>query len=261
MNVGEMQRKLAVWSTENRERKFDRLLRVIANREWLMEAATKTLASAGAKTAGIDGVVRDRLKPNLAHEIERLRRELLDGSYRPHPVRRVFIPKQNGKLRPLGIPTLRDRIVQRAMVMVMEPIWESDFHRNSYGFRPRRSVHHAIQAVAAQLTDAGRGRMKGRWVIEGDLASYFDTVHHRKLVGCIKRRIRAKSQAVSPSRNSHARTMQSTRWSGRRSHCPSRRNLASPFPNPVSKTSPASLCSSCDASTATANGVSRSSPR
>ena len=70
-----------------------------------------------------------------------------------------------------------------------------------------------------------------------------------------------KRTAVSPSRNSHARTMKSTRWSGKRSHCPSRRKLASPFPNPVSKTSLASLCSSCDASTATANGVSRSSPR
>ena len=70
-----------------------------------------------------------------------------------------------------------------------------------------------------------------------------------------------KRTAISPSRNSHARTMKSTRWSGRRSHCPSRRNLESPFPNPVSKTSPASLCSSCGASTATANGVSRSSPR
>ncbi len=190
MDVGEMQRKLAVWSTEDRERRFDRLLRVIANTEWLMEAAKKTLASPGAKTAGIDRVTRDRLVPLLEREVQCLRRELLDGSYRPSPVRRVYIPKQNGKLRPLGIPTLRDRIVQRAMVMAMEPIWESDFHRNSYGFRPKRSVHHAIQAVAAQMTDAGRGRTKGRWVIEGDLASYFDTVHHRKLVGCIKRRIR-----------------------------------------------------------------------
>jgi RNA-directed DNA polymerase len=190
MDVGEMQRKLAIWSTESRGRKFDRLLRLIANREWLLEAAKKTLASAGAKTAGVDQVTRARLMPVLENEVDALRGELLDGSYHPHPVRRVYIPKQNGKLRPLGIPTLRDRIVQRAMVMVMEPIWESDFHRNSYGFRPKRSVHHAIQAVAAQMTDAGRARTKGRWVIEGDLASYFDTVHHRKLIGCIKRRIR-----------------------------------------------------------------------
>src|SRR5271154_2423952 len=134
MDVGEMQRKLAVWSTENRERKFDRLLRLIANREWLLEAAKKALASAGAKSAGVDQVTRERLTPVLDHEVDALRRELLDGKYHPLPVRRVYIPKQNGKLRPLGIPTLRDRIVQRAMVMAMEPIWESDFHRNSYGF-------------------------------------------------------------------------------------------------------------------------------
>ena len=189
MDIGEMQRKLAVWSTEQPERKFDPLLRLIANREWLSEAAHKALSSAGAKTAGVDRVTRERLTPTLEHEIDVLRRELLDGSYRPRPVRRVYIPKQNGKLRPLGIPTLRDRIVQRAMVMAMEPIWESDFHRNSYGFRPKRSVHHAIQAVAAQMTDTGRSRTKGRWAIEGDLASYFDTVHHRKLVSCVKRRI------------------------------------------------------------------------
>ena len=113
MDVGEMQRKLAVWSTENRERKFDRLLRLIANREWLLEAAKKALASAGAKTAGVDHVTRERLTPVLDHEVDTLQRELLDGKYHPLPVRRVYIPKQNGKLRPLGIPTLRDRIVQR----------------------------------------------------------------------------------------------------------------------------------------------------
>lgn len=190
MVVAEMQRKLATWSTQDAERKFDRVLRVIADREWLNEATRKTLASPGAKTAGIDGMTRERFASARDQELTNLRRQLLDGSYRPSAVRRVYIPKQNGKLRPLGIPTLRDRIVQRAMLMVMEPIWESDFHRNSYGFRPRRSVHQAIQAVAAQTTDAGLGRTKGRWVIEGDLASYFDTVHHRKLVNCVRRRIR-----------------------------------------------------------------------
>ncbi len=78
------------------------------------------------------------------------------------------------------IPALRDRIVQRAMLMVMEPIWESDFHRLSYGFRPERSVHHAIRTVKFQLQDGNH--TVGRWVIEGDLASYFDTVHHRLLI-------------------------------------------------------------------------------
>lgn len=78
---------------------------------------------------------------------------------------------------------------KRALTLALEPIWESDFHRNSYGFRPRRGVRHAIQAATLQMTDTQKAR-KGRWVIEGDLASYFDKVHHRKLVGCVKRRIR-----------------------------------------------------------------------
>src|SRR5208283_3626706 len=79
-----------------------------------------------------------------------------------------------------GVPTLTDRIVQRAMLMVMEPIWESDFHRLSYGFRPERSVHHAVRTVKIQLQDATDTR--GRWIIEGDLASYLDTVSYSPLV-------------------------------------------------------------------------------
>jgi group II intron reverse transcriptase/maturase len=128
-----------------------------------------------------------RLEVGLDQHLDRLRANLLDGSYRPTPVKRIYIPKTNGKLRPLGIPTLIDRIVQRAMLMAMEPIWESDFHRNSYGFRPERSVHHAVRTVRMQLQDSGS--TKGRWIIEGDLASYFDTVHHKLLLKGVRRRV------------------------------------------------------------------------
>src|SRR5664280_3444482 len=183
-----MQSKLATWSTENRERKFDRLLRLIADRTWLSEAARITLASSGARTPGVDGIDKRMMEGNLHHVLATMREELLAGSYCPLPARRVYIPKANGKLRPLGIPSLRDRIVQRAMLMAMEPIWESDFHSGSYGFRPERSVHHAVRTVRMQLQD-GSGS-KGRWIIEGDLASYFDTVHHRLLLKCVRRRIR-----------------------------------------------------------------------
>lgn len=170
------------------QRKFDRLLRLMADRTWLAEAARVTLSSSGAKSPGIDGIDKFQLEPVLNDELARLRAELLSGEYRPSPARRVLIPKANGKQRPLGIPTLRDRIVQRAMLMVMEPIWESDFHRDSYGFRPQRSVHHAIRSVKLQLQDGSHSR--GRWVIEGDLTSYFDTVHHRQLMRCVRKRIR-----------------------------------------------------------------------
>lgn len=187
MIINEMQHKLATWSTADRERKFDRLLRIIADRSWLAEAARITLASSGARTPGIDGVDKHAMQTDLPDELERIRAELLEGSYRPQPARRVYIPKANGKQRPLGIPSLRDRIVQRAMLMVMEPIWESDFHRLSYGFRPERSVHHAIRTVKFQLQD-GTYEV-GRWIVEGDLASYFDTVHHKLLMKCLRKRI------------------------------------------------------------------------
>ena len=188
MIIREMQSKLATWSSADKERKFDRLLRMMANRSWLQEAARVTLASRGAKTPGIDGMDKQTMEHDLQYQLDTIRAELLAGGYQPQPARRVYIPKANGKQRPLGIPTLRDRIVQRAMLMAMEPIWESDFHRLSYGFRPERSVHHAIRTVKFQLQDSAH--TSGRWVIEGDLASYFDTVHHKLLMKCVRKRIR-----------------------------------------------------------------------
>ncbi len=187
MIISEMQHKLATWAECDQTRRFDRLLRLIANREWLAEAARIVLSSRGARTPGIDGMDKQRLQGNLENLLDELREQLLVGTYRPQPGKRIYIPKSNGKLRPLGIPTLTDRIVQRAMLMAMEPIWESDFHRLSYGFRPERSVHHAVRTVKIQLQDGTHQR--GRWIIEGDLASYFDTVHHRLLLKCVRRRI------------------------------------------------------------------------
>jgi RNA-directed DNA polymerase len=187
--ISEMQHKLATWAEGDANRRFDRLLRLIADRAWLAEAARIVLASSGAKTSGIDGMDKQRMQADLTVHLASLRTDLLTGNYHPQPVKRVYISKANGKKRPLGIPTLKDRIVQRAMLMAMEPIWESDFHRLSYGFRPERSVHHAVRTVKIQLQDSDAGT-RGRWIIEGDLASYFDTVHHRLLLRCVRRRIR-----------------------------------------------------------------------
>ena len=96
-----------------------------------------------------------------------------------------------GQIRRAQVGQIRvaKSIVQRAMLMVMEPIWESDFHSASYGFRPARSVHHAIRTVRLQLQDGDERSTAGRWVIEGDLASYFDTVHHRLLLKGIRKRV------------------------------------------------------------------------
>ncbi|MDH5725945.1 MAG: hypothetical protein OEY60_10790 [Nitrospira sp.] len=98
-----MQRKLATWSTENPERKFGRLLRRIADRTWLAEAARITLASSGARTPGVDGVDKTMMTETLHQELATIRAELLAGSYTPLPARRVYIPKANGTVRPLGI--------------------------------------------------------------------------------------------------------------------------------------------------------------
>ena len=187
MIISELQRKLATWTTADPTRRVDRLLRLMAHPVWLEEAARITLSSLGAHTPGVDRVDKTHFQQRLPQHLQQLRQELLSGEYQPSPARRVYIPKANGKLRPLGIPTLRDRIVQRAMLMVMEPIWESDFHPLSYGFRPERSVHHAIRTVKLQLMDSTETR--GRWVIEGDLSSYFDTVHHRLLMKAVRKRI------------------------------------------------------------------------
>lgn len=185
-----MQRKLATWTATNDKRRVNRLLRVISHPLWLTKAAETTLSSKGARTAGVDGINKDNLQEGLKEYLEEIRNDLLSGNYKPSPTRRIYIPKTNGKQRPIGIPTLRDRIVQRAMLMAMEPIWENDFHSLSYGFRPERSVHHAIRTVRIQLTDGSY--TKGRWVIEGDLSSYFDTVHHRLLMKCVRKRISCK---------------------------------------------------------------------
>ena len=111
------------------------------------------LASSGAHTPGIDGIDKQRMQAGLAEHLSSLHTDLLSGNYTPQQVRRIYIPKANGKKRPLGIPTLKDRIVQRAMLMAMEPIWESDFHRLSYGVPARTQC--APRCPDCEVTVAG----------------------------------------------------------------------------------------------------------
>lgn len=154
-------------------------------RKDVLEAAWKHVGKRG-KAAGIDGVrAEDILDKEGAVEsfLQGIQTELRSKTYRPSPVKRVRIPKADGKTRPLGIPTLKDRVVQMAVVLILEPIFEADFHDCSYGFRPGRKAHDALDAIRENLK-AGRTE-----VYDADLKGYFDTIPHDKLMACVRMRV------------------------------------------------------------------------
>jgi len=136
--------------------------------------------------AGVDGETLQSIKANPQGRqqwLERLQEELKTKGYRPSPVRRVMIAKSGGGRRPLGIPTVKDRVVQTAVCLLLMPIWEADFHPRSYGFRPKRRAHQAIDAI---VQDVRAGYTE---IIDADLSKYFDTIPHRELLRMVARRI------------------------------------------------------------------------
>lgn len=136
--------------------------------------------------AGSDGVTCDAVEARaggVAAWLDDLAEALRTRTYRPQPVRRVYIPKPDGRLRPLGIPTVRDRVAQMAVVLVIEPIFEADFEECSYGFRPGRSAHQALDQIRTTLQGSRQT------VYDADLASYFDTIDHERLMTQVERRI------------------------------------------------------------------------
>jgi group II intron reverse transcriptase/maturase len=182
-----MQRKLSQRATEDPEHKFENLYSLLCNEVWLRVAHHKVNSNQGRETAGIDWQSMSHFNGDLEGNLERLRVMLKAKTFEPLPVRRVYIPKANGKKGPLGIPGIRDRIVQEALRMILEPIWEADFSTHSYGFRPNRNTYDAMSYIGKRL--ASSGGFSYQWVIEGDIASYFDTIPHRRLMKAIKRRV------------------------------------------------------------------------
>ena len=150
--------------------------------QWLMEAYRRTRKSAAA---GVDGVTAEQYEANLTGNLASLLDRFHTGSYRAPAVRRVHLPKPGGKTRPIGIPTLEDKVLLRAVLMVLELVYEQDFMECSYGFRPGRGAHQALEALWRQLTDYGGG-----WVIDLDIQSFFDQVERNHLRSFLDRRVR-----------------------------------------------------------------------
>jgi RNA-directed DNA polymerase len=178
----ELQRKLFIAAKCNPGRRFHALYDRIWRGDVLLEAWKRVRSNRGA--AGIDG---ETLKMIEQRGVEEFLREIQDilraGRYRPSPVRRRYIPKPDGRQRPLGIPTVRDRVVQMAAKMVLEPVFEADFRDSSYGFRPRRSATQALEAIRVT---GGRGHY---WVIDGDILGFFDAIDHDLLMEQVERRV------------------------------------------------------------------------
>ncbi|MFD0675246.1 group II intron reverse transcriptase/maturase [Cohnella sp. GCM10027633] len=160
----------------------ERLLEQIVSSHNLNEAFKRVKANKGSH--GIDGMKVDELLQHLKENGETLKRSILDGNYRPNPVRRVEIPKENGKKRNLGIPTVVDRVVQQAIAQVLTPIYEKQFSENSFGFRPKRSAHEAIRKSQSNAQEGYT------YVVDMDLEKYFDTVNQSKLVEVMSRTIK-----------------------------------------------------------------------
>lgn len=180
------QRKLHRWSKDEPARRFDDVFNLVCDRATIRVAWERVARNRGARTAGVDAVTRHAVERHGVESfLEDLWSSLKDGSFRPLPVRQTTIPKRGGKVRYLGIPTLRDRVAQMALKLVLEPIFEADFYPSSYGYRPGRRAQDAI----AEIHHFTSRPSSYEWVIEGDIKACFDNVDHQRLMSLVQDRV------------------------------------------------------------------------
>lgn len=190
----DMQRKLYRWSRNDPHWVFSDLFNLVCDRRNLHHAWQQLSRNRGSRTPGIDGITRRKIEERpggVLQFLEEIRQTLRTGTYQPQPVRQRLIPKPGkpGKFRPLGIPTLTDRLVQMALKNVLEPIFEADFYPTSYGFRRGRSTLDALTMIQRQLEPTKAGPSKVSYVIEGDIKGCFDNIDHHLLMQRVRGRV------------------------------------------------------------------------
>lgn len=178
-----MQTKLHQWATDDPKRRFDDLYNLVADPAFLVVAWERVRGNRGARSAGVDGIAPRSIVFGAAELLAGLRDDLKARRFEPLPVRERMIPKTGGKLRRLGIPTVRDRVVQAALKLVLEPIFEADFRPCSHGFRPGRRAQDAIAEIR-HLTS-----VRYEWVLEGDIKACFDEIDHTALMDRVRGRV------------------------------------------------------------------------
>jgi RNA-directed DNA polymerase len=163
---------------------IEQWMEAVCNRENLQKALQRVQANKGS--AGMDGMTVKQLPGYLAKQWPAIREQLLQGTYQPQPVKRVEIPKPDGGVRKLGIPTVVDRFIQQAVMQVLQGQWDRTFSEHSYGFRPGKSAHQAVTAAQQHIADGCR------WVVDIDLEKFFDRVNHDRLLASVAKRVQDK---------------------------------------------------------------------